>query len=194
MSPDDPRHGTTAGHNAGCRCNPCRAAKLRYDKRRKYEVASGKARTVPAYRARRRVQALQCMGYSGRVIADLMGVHRQVVFDLRRDRFYVVTFEKLCEVYEAYSTTYATGDKVTRVRREAERRGFAPPNAWLDIDDATETPDPGYRELKTRPVAQTVEEWDHLRSLGVSIDQAARQLGVTVGAIERAVERMGEVA
>lgn len=43
---------------------------------------------------------------------------------------------------------------------------------------------------RLRPSSETVEEWEHLRASGVSKHEAARQLGVTVKAIEKAHERV----
>ena len=69
MTPDDPRHGTVAGHIAhqrdgGDYCLSCITAKARYDKRRKWDAANGRGYTVPSIGARRRIQALQAIGGS----------------------------------------------------------------------------------------------------------------------------------
>ena len=203
MSPDDPRHGRYAGavahwlENRESPCPACYRAETRYRKQRKLDLLGGNPRLVPSIGTVRRIQALQAIGWTGPRIATEAGVSLNSMRSIQYHEATVVrsvTAAKISAAYERLCMTHPEGHYANRARSIAARRGWAPPNAWLDLDDPTETPDPGYRELKTRPVAQTVEEWDHLRSLGVSIDQAARQLGVTVGAIERAVERMGEVA
>ena len=64
MRRDDKRHGTPAGHVAGCRRECCRKAKLAYDKRRKLDAIQGIDRRVPTWRVMRRIQALQAIGWS----------------------------------------------------------------------------------------------------------------------------------
>ena len=200
MSPDDPRHGTYAGHVAGCRDRCCGAAKLAYDKRRKYDAHRGIGRKVESWRAVRRVQALQRLGWSVPRIAAVAGLYHQQVYDL--DRYptcYRATFDAIERTYAELSMRLprpdTTGERisVTRARRHAERMGWLPPLTWDDIDDADERPHTG-RELHHYLAAELVAEWRWLESAGESIDQAARQLGVTVGAIEKAIERAGKVS
>ena len=72
--------------------------------------------------------------------------------------------------------------------RGANRLGMIAPNRLPDIDDPDEQPDPGW-EPRHYSRDELVAEWSHLRRAGVSIHTAASQLGVTVGAIEKAIER-----
>lgn len=59
MSPDDPRHGTTAGHAAGCRLTCCREARNSDERqRRKHREVLGIIRTVDKTGTVRRIQAL----------------------------------------------------------------------------------------------------------------------------------------
>lgn len=147
MTPNDARHGTPAGHSAGCRCSPCSAAKLRYDKRRRYELATtGQRRVVPSYRAVRRIHALQALGYSGRVIAEAAGLVTKTVYDISLERSTNTRrthFEAIAAAYERLAGTVPTGRYVGRNRRYAERKGWPPPLAWDDIDDISETGAPG---------------------------------------------------
>lgn len=196
MSPDDPRHGRSAGYIAGCRGQCCWKAKQRYDKRRRWEALQGQPRKVSTVGAIRRIQALQVLGWSVPVIAERCGINHRQLYGL--DRYptcYMRTHRTIAEVYEQLAdrlppeTTKSERISATRARRHAQRQGWAAPDRWLDIDDPNEQPDPGYRPVLHRPADETALEVDHLLGLGVSIHQIARQLGVTVGAIEKAASR-----
>lgn len=145
ISPEDPRHGTNAGHVAGCREDCCRIAKLRYDKQRRYERDStGQARLVPAVGFRRRVRALQALGWSFARIAPHLGVgvgtlsNKMAQGDMVNRR----THERMVEVYDRLSMVTPTGAKVDRDRRQAAAKGWAPPLAWAEgsIDDPDAKP------------------------------------------------------
>jgi hypothetical protein len=78
--------------------------------------------------------------------------------------------------------------RVSYAKTTAAKRGWLPPLAWDDID---RDPEPHIsRDADTRyPSELLLAEWEHFRSLGESIEHAARRLGVTVKAIEKALER-----
>lgn len=142
MLPDDPRHGTTAGHNAGCRSECCQAAKLRYDKRRRWEAAQGFVRLMPPLGTRRRIRALQAVGYSFPMIAEAADMSPKTIADLcyRSERVSTQTARVVAEVYERLCMKQPTGMFVKRSRLMAARKGWAPPLAWDDIDDPDEMP------------------------------------------------------
>ena len=104
MTPDDPRHGTLAGHSAGCRDLCCYRAKLRYDKARKYDRHNGRPRKVSSLGSVRRLNALRALGWSMRAIADhcdlsykqLHNVHRYPTCRVR-------THEQIAAVFELLS-------------------------------------------------------------------------------------------
>jgi len=139
---DDPRHGTLAGHAAGCRCDACDLAKLRYDKRRKLDHATGKPRRAPAWPTVRRIRALQALGHSLPAIADAAGLNRRSINNptFRGETVYVSTAHGVDKAYRALCMTRPEGFYADRGRRAAARKGWAPPLAWDDIDDPTETP------------------------------------------------------
>ena len=138
MSPDDPRHGTTAGHYAHRKdgepaCGPCVAAKTRYEKTRHVYGP----RMVPATGTRRRIQALKAMGHSGADIAAALGVTYQAVNRLEHStsaHIFAATQANVARVYEEMCMTLPTGYHRTRIRNAAARAGYAPPLAWDDID------------------------------------------------------------
>lgn len=149
MQPEKPTHGTNARYIAGCRCDPCRKASLRYSKRLKADKQLGRERTVESWRAVRRLDALACLGWSRGAIASEMGIkHKCQVYDIgNHPRIYKRTLNKLDEVYQRLSMklpdpqTTAQRIAVTKTQRNAQKRGALPPMAWDNIDDPNERPD-----------------------------------------------------
>lgn len=150
MSPDDQRHGTTAGHQAHRKegeaaCAPCVAAKTRYEKVRDLYGD----RMVPATGTRRRIWALKALGHSGADIAGRIGVTYQAIHKLehgRADRVFAATAANVARAYEGMCMVQPSGYHATRIRNQAARRGYAPPLAWDNIDDPDEFPDLGGRD------------------------------------------------
>ena len=199
MTPDDPRHGTSAGYIAGCRCDDCGAAKLAYNKGLRWQRhTTGKGRKTDPTGILRRIQALACLGWSVAALARRSGMHHQVLHAAGKyyPTVYLSTARKVAALYDDLSMTPAPetthGERLSaaKARAHAARRGYAPPLAWegVDIDDPAARPDVG-RERNNWRAADLAAEWDHLRRAGVSIEEAAARLGVTVGGIERALER-----
>jgi hypothetical protein len=190
VSDNDPRHGTTAGYIAGCRSVCCWRAKQRYDKRRRWEALQGKPRKVSSVGAVRRVRALQALGWSVPRIAAETGLNHRQIYSLHRyPTVYLRTHKVIADVYERLAMRFpperTTSERhsATKTRRHAQRNGWPPPLAWDDID-TDPAPNLGAREPR-----DLLAEWEHLRRCGESIEQAARQLGVTVDAIQKAAER-----
>lgn len=130
MTPDDPRHGTVAGQVQGCRCDLCREAKRRYEKRRAYEAAHGAVRLVPSLGAQRRIRALMALGWTCHDIAGLIGGTRAGVRNvLHRDLIRPVTHDQYVTAYNQLSMTVGPS-QVTRDRARA--KGWPPPLAWDD--------------------------------------------------------------
>jgi transcriptional regulator with XRE-family HTH domain len=155
MKADDPRHGTTAGHQAHRMdgedaCPPCVAAKSRYEKSR----AVYGHRMVPALGTRRRVQALKALGHSGADIAARMGVTYQAVHKIETgtaDRIFARTALKVQRAYDEMSMLCPTGYHRTRIRNLAAARGYAPPLAWDSID-TDPAPQIGGKDVEVDPV------------------------------------------
>lgn len=192
MSPDDPRHGTTRGHAAGCRQTCCREARnLDEARRRKYRQVLGITRSVDATGTRRRIQALMALGWPGHAIAGHCGWRTgEAVFEItRRNWVQRSTAEAVAHVYEHLSMTPGPS---AQTRARAARMGWPPPLAWDDIDNPDEQPDVSKSARRTN--ADLLAEYAYLTAAGESAEQAARQLGVTLGAIEKARERERKVA
>lgn len=149
MSPDDPRHGTPAGYAAEIRarvgtCPDCREAK-----RRSNIMLALYPSSVPVIGTRRRIQALQALGWSRAEIARRMGYGGQGG-ELRAimatsSTVNRATAAKVEAVYAELSMTRPTGQGAARARTRAARHGYAPPLAWDDIDDPNERPNYGTR-------------------------------------------------
>ena len=165
MSPDDPRHGTTAGYHAGCRELCCRRAIAAYEKRGRLNRVQGTPRAVLAIGAQRRIQALMWLGWDMTALAAEAGwahrnqVRRILVGQKGKPCRYIQrsTHETICEVFERLSMrTPPEGPVSRRTASMARRKGYAPPLAWDDIDnDAAPKGKP--RTRSNRPV----DEIDH---------------------------------
>ena len=196
MSPEDPRHGTTAGHYAHRKdgepaCGPCVAAKTRYEKTRHVYGP----RMVPATGTRRRIQALKAMGHSGADIAAALGVTYQAVNRLEHStsaHIFAATQANVARVYEEMCMTLPTGYHRTRIRNAAARAGYAPPLAWDDIDTDPQPVGWQYQPPSRFTRADTLAELDHL---GHGITDACRRLQITRESLEKWCARhgMGEV-
>ena len=190
MSPDDPRHGSHAGyaqhrHSGVEPCQPCRDAAARYQRGREWDTLNGRPRTVPTTGFRRRIEALQSLGWSITHIANELGTTVQTIHTTAFKGTCVRAWrhDQLAALYERLSMTHATDRLANRRRTIAARKGYAPPLAWDDIDT-----DPAPHGLTETP-RDLLAEYDFLTRCGESHEQAIRQLGVTAGAIERAVAR-----
>lgn len=144
MLPDDKRHGTYAGHMAHeasgvPHCDPCKDARLRYNKRLRLDHERGIRRSLPITGARRRLQALCALGHTQKSIAQRLGVSPQRVHqwtcDEKYGRIYPASHDSIVELYDELSMVVPTGSMSTRTRNDALRRGWAPPLAWDDIDN-----------------------------------------------------------
>lgn len=204
MSPEDPRHGTSRGYYAHRRagqpaCDACKRAAATAEAVRQVRLARGIPAHIPAIGMQRRLQALVRLGYSWQALGDALGRSDSSAQKLATEpRAFIQrdTYRRVVDVYERLSMTLPVGDTphkvraITLARAKAERNGWPPPLAWDDPDNPNERPSVG-RDSSLYRSEDLVSEWDFLRRAGVSIHAAASQLGVSVGAIEKAMERAG---
>ena len=152
---NDPRHGTVAGYNRiPCRDECCRLAMARYKKRLLWDRMNGRDRIVPTLGTRRRVQALNRLGWSNAVIAQATGMQATNMTRLlyRSDTMTATVAARFAEVYERLSMRMPEHTQaVANVRNRAERMGWPPPLAWDDID-TDDTPKYGGRDDDIDPV------------------------------------------
>lgn len=190
----DPRHGRPAGYVAGCREWCCTDAIARYEARRQLDILRGLPRTVPAVGAHRRIRALQRIGWPMETMSRRLGKGPQWLFRVTEETvIHRTTHDAIVRLYDDLSMTPGPSPS-TRTR--AKNKGWHSPLAWEDerIDDPNAEPDPPASERGQWRGEELLEEWDHLRRGGVHISEAAKRLGVTVAAIEKARTRHREVA
>lgn len=114
--------------------------------------------------ATRRVQALQCRGWTGPQIAEAAGIHRETVRRVVRDSEFAhhtvraVIAEAFDELHMKTPSLASDRDRAasSRAANRATRMGWLPPLAWDVIDDAREVPD--LKETK-----RDRDEVDHVR-------------------------------
>ena len=203
MSPTDPRHGEYRGYvkhyaDGEKPCDACRTAAARVRKRNRYLAQSGRPVTVPALGMRRRVQALQAIGWSQPRIAAAAGLSDKSLKDslYRGESVYRSTHEAVTRAYERLSMTLPPENTsqekrdATYSRTVAKKRGWLPPLAYDDarIDDPTYKPNAG-TDRKLYRTDDLLAEVDHLARAGESVERIAQRLGVSVEAIEKARER-----
>jgi hypothetical protein len=138
MNEDDPRHGSYAGSIAGCFCDRCRTASIRYHKHLEYDHHRGIRRLVPSVGFQRRYQALQALGHTSVVIAAAMGSTPEAVREIAKHdggRVRLSTHRRMVEVYGRLSMVLPPDHwTVDRLRRKAALRGWPVPMMWDDGD------------------------------------------------------------
>lgn len=104
---------------------------------------------VPAWRVRRRLEALMALGYSVSWVAAQIGVDYSGLHYISNEKFPVVrrrTWKPLFDLYEEIGDRpRVAGDSrerasITRTLERARKEGFAPPIAWDDIDNPRAVP------------------------------------------------------
>lgn len=187
---DGPSHGTKYRYQLGCREECCRRAQMRALKAWRMGMTGT---LVDATGTKRRIQALLALGWTLREIGEESGGYTKnwAHLILKQDIVVSTTAAKIDGAFERLCMTVPIGPYRVRTRNRARHNGWLPPLVWNDIDDPDEQPTAG-RDHSHYLSAELVSEWDHLRRSGESIEQAARQLGVSVGAIEKAIERVGK--
>lgn len=153
MNADDPRHGTAAGASQHQRdaenlCDPCRKAANRNRKRYRYLAAVGKNATIDAAGLRRRVRALQALGWTLPQIAGaadlsfstlLKPLYRSATCRTQTARAVARAYDRLCMTLPPERTA-AERRNAAYARNLARKHGWAPPLAYDDIDDPDERP------------------------------------------------------
>lgn len=137
-------HGTWSAYRHGCQCTEAREAER--ITRKRLREGRHHSSVVDATGTRRRLQALQALGWRWTDLAPRFGVTSQAVQMWSTGRqVYVETMRRVVVVYDALSTTRGPSE-ITRHR--AEQKGWVPPQAWDDdnIDSPDATADLGAPE------------------------------------------------
>ena len=109
----------------------------RYDKLRR----SGYHMTVDGTVTRRRLAALQAIGYTLTYVGERLGRHQQSMSELfyRTGPVHRTTEREVAALYDELHVTPASGPYATRARLRAHRLGYPSPLAWDSIE-TDETP------------------------------------------------------
>lgn len=133
---------------------------------------------IPADGTRRRIEALQCMGWSQQVLADRLGVSVPAVSKIKRQpRVQAAKARRIAAIYDDLSMRPGPD---RRTKAWAAKQGYAPPLAWDDdaIDDPAAQPDgAGYTP------GTALERVTELQEMGLSNEAIADRLGVRVDTV-----------
>lgn len=137
---------------------------------------------VPSVGARRRVEALVCLGWSLNKIAQHAGLCKRTLSEMsrRRDSCTAATYKAIVATYEALWNTQppmeTKSDRIAAVkaRNWAERNRWAPPMAWdddqIDNPDAVPSYDGGDDKTRRELYATGASDLDIGNAVGVSRD------------------------
>lgn len=116
-----------------------------YEYWRAAQKRRGRDLLVNATGTRRRIRALQRLGWSQQALADQLGMSAPWITHLMRvQRVKPATAERVSELYERLCMTLPPARtpmeraSATKARRYAEKAGWPSPLAWDDIDNPNE--------------------------------------------------------
>jgi len=145
--------GTPAGFSQHRRdrtepCPACREAERTYQREWARQHRTGQNQWVDATGTKRRLQALITAGYPMRWLGEWIGCPPGTMSTMvgPSKKVTIRNKERVEALYErlAYKTPHPTTTRskaaVTRAKRVGEKRGWAPPLAWDNIDDPQERP------------------------------------------------------
>lgn len=183
------RHGTALAYQVDkCRCPHGREAYRLYRKRLKEK--RNQPLRVPSHGVTRRLQALAALGWPAHTLAARLGYTDVAVQQWRRGRHSRVRLATHQRVTALYEQLWDQPGPSTYTRRRAAEYGWAAPMAWDDIDDPDARPDTGARSpARGTPARIYLDDVDHLRGYGMTLEQVARRLGVETGSITQAQRR-----
>lgn len=142
---------------------------------------------VPVVGTLRRIEALMAAGWTHQAMLAESGVRTAV---LLHQSGRVVTWRNHLRLATAYDRLALQPGPSERTRLLAARRGWAPALAWDDdtIDDPHATP-AGLRRPRDDYRQAHPDDIAELLLMGHTRDQAADRLGVTRGAVDKALDR-----
>jgi hypothetical protein len=183
------KHGINSHcyHHGGCRCTPCRELDNARQREARRQKAYGRYQpNIDATGTRRRIQALNALGWSDRIIGEHCGLGGKNVYSAKTTKRTTPRIRAAIETaYAALSgVAPAPCQSVSQVKGAARRHGYVPPLGWENIDDPDETPNSGKRDLILKG-EELMDEVDHLVNMGESPDSIAQALGKTRDNLER---------
>jgi hypothetical protein len=145
---------------------------------------------VGAIPARRKLQALAALGHPPARVAEAASLGVSTIHAVARATTVRITPRVNTRVDEAYRALSMEPGTHSVVRSRAIARGWAPPLAWDDIDDVGAVP-LGLPDPWVVPRGIDIGEVEFLTRTGAVMETAARRLGKTTEALERACHRAG---
>lgn len=143
IAPDDPRHGSDRGYRAGCHERCCLDGTALYERRRSKLKEMGHDRRLDPTGAKRRIQALQALGWTQNHIAEAGGwSNGSAVNKMLRDSTAWVFVSTVKRANLAYSRLSMRVGPSRSAALYAARQGWSPPLAWDDdqLDDPKAKP------------------------------------------------------
>lgn len=190
MSPDDPRHGTNAGHRAHYSanekpCRPCMDAHAAYKRNREARLYLNRVEklSVPSWPSTRRIRALQAIGWPLHLIDQHLG-HGDgrdkggpnYVWNLMaRDVVRIDTAKKVAALYDRLCMTPGPSN---RARLNALAKGWAPPLAWDNIDDPDERPAEPEKVDGRKTVDRVIEDVEWLADGNANLTEVIARLDI----------------
>lgn len=183
------QHGdANAYDHYGCRCLDAVRAKMRRQERNRYLAAIGTPTTIDAIGARRRLQALACMGWGLTALAAETGIYWNHLYSLRsgrRVRMWRPTGDAIRVVYDRVADRLGPDP---RAITWARKHGWAPPICWDDdtIDDPDAQPDYGTKVPRQQALYEDACE---LLAQDLSREHVAQRLGIAKNYLELVLRR-----
>lgn len=180
-------------------CEPCfvawRTYMNRYYRERRAAHPGGR-RLIPADGARRRLRALQAIGWTERQLATELGISQASLSLIVTSRRFILprTGEQVVNLFDRLQTT--PGTLLVPRHWEAQRKELPPPLAWDEetIDDPAAQPAewrrPARAQNRSEDIARDAAEL--MGSFGESPEGAAARLGITVGSMQTAIRRYNQ--
>lgn len=120
-----------------CRCGDCKHANTVYHKKLGMSTLP---RTVSGVGTIRRIRALQAIGWPLRMISEYAGYSHTGSLARILSRSPKVTQETADKIDKVYNQLSMTLGPSEQTRQYAEKQRWAPPMAWVDIDDPKARP------------------------------------------------------
>ncbi len=150
-------HGTSARYASGCRCENCRTAMARYQRKRAAARRSGDYRgVVPADSARAHLETIKAAGLSLNLLSRLSKIDSFYLFCVMAGRKKNIRAD-FADVILAWTPEIIAGEKKVRTadaRRlieDLEQRGFG----LADVSVVSGVEESKLAEIKTRPYIET---------------------------------------
>lgn len=127
-------------HTARCRCDSCKDHHNKYRKWLETRNMSQGSQLIDATGTKRRIRALQALGWPMSRIAVAAGETRTLVANVANHNGKMVTRPRAARIEKAYRELSGRVGPSVRARSKAKARGYVPPLSWDNIDDPAEQP------------------------------------------------------